>query len=253
MSNMAKDGSGDIGLLGQTASFHTTSWKMVLQAGQPDCAEAKAALELLCRIYWKPLCVFAQARGWPLHDAQDATQGFFKRLLSNSGIARADPAKGKFRTYLLSSFKHFLGAEWQRNNAQKRGGNVSFVSFDEMAEADSTLGDAARSENPDALYERQYATALIEATLQRLESEHQSADKSAKFAAMKPLMTCGDDKVPAAELGAKLRMTEGAVRVALFRLRRRYQEIFREEVLRTLQDPADLEEEVRHVRRVLSS
>ena len=253
MSNAAKDGSGDNDRIGQTASFHTTSWKMVLQAGQPDCAEAKAALELLCRIYWKPLCVFAQARGWPLHDAQDATQGFFKRLLSNSGIARADPAKGKFRTYLLSSFKHFLAEEWQRNNAQKRGGNVSFVSYDEMAGADSTLSEAARSENPDALFERQYATALIEASLQRLEYEHQSADKSAKFAALKPLMTCGDDKVPAAELGAQLGVSEGAARVAVYRLRRRYWEILQQEVLRTVEEPADVEEELRHIRRVLSS
>jgi RNA polymerase sigma-70 factor (ECF subfamily) len=227
---------------------------MVLQAGQPDSSEAGAALELLCRIYWKPLFVFAHAQGRSHHDAEDATQGFFERLLlDKSGISKADPNRGKFRTFLLASFKHFLVQEWRRNNAQKRGGNVAFVSLEEIAELDSTLPHAAQSESPETVYERRYAIALFETALQRLESEHQSADKSAKFAALKPFITCENDKVPAAELGAKLGLTEGAARVAVYRIRCRFWEILQQEVLRTLQDPADLEEELRHIWRVLSS
>ena len=253
MSNEAKEDSLCLSQIGQTASFHTTSWKMVLQAGQPDTAEAGAALELLCRIYWKPLFVFARARGRSPHDAEDATQGFFEHLLRHFAIAQADPKKGKFRNFLLASFKHFLDKEWNRNMAQKRGGQFTFVSLDEFTGADSPLPNAAQSESPESLYERQYAIALFETVLQRLESEHRSADKSAKFAALKPFITCENDKVPAARLGEQLGVSEGTARVAVYRLRRRYWEILQQEVLRTVEEPADVEEELRHIRRVLSS
>jgi DNA-directed RNA polymerase specialized sigma24 family protein len=253
MSNEAKEDSRCLNQIGQTASFHTTSWKMVLKAGQPDSAEAGPALELLCRIYWKPLFVFARAKGRSPHDAEDATQGFFEHLLSNFAIAHADPKKGKFRNFLLASFKHFLDQEWNRNKAQKRGGLFTFVSLDEFTGADSLLPDTARSESPESLYERRYAIALFETVLQRLESEHRSADQSAKFAALKPFITCENDKVPAAVLGAQLGVSEGTARVAVYRLRRRYWEILQQEVLRTVEEPADVEEELRHIRRVLSS
>lgn len=253
MSDAAKEDSQCFSQIGQTASFHTTSWELVLQAGQSDTAEAGAALELLCRIYWKPLFVFARARGRSPHDAEDDTQGFFEHLLSNFGIARADPKKGKFRNFLLASFKHFLEQEWHRNKAQKRGGHFTFVSIDEFAEADSALPNAALGETPESLYERRYAIALFETVLQRLESEHRSADKSAKFMALKPFITCENDKVPAAQLAAKLGVSEGTARVAVYRLRRRYWEILQQEVLRTVEDPVDVAEELRHIRHVLTS
>jgi DNA-directed RNA polymerase specialized sigma24 family protein len=240
---------------GATASFTTTHWSVVLQAGGVHSPESMVALERLCRTYWYPLYVFARRMGRTHDDAKDATQGFFEHLLAKEKviITRADPARGKFRTVLLTSFKHFLGQEWLRAGAQKRGGGVSFVSLNESSAEERYLHDAAHNLSPDLLYERRYAIRLLETVMERLQSEYEADGKGREFAAMKPYLTGDQGTSSYAELGAKLGLKEGTARVAAHRVRQRFHEIFRTEVAQTVTNEAEFDEEMRHLRGVLSA
>src|SRR5947199_3215250 len=167
------------------AQFNTTHWSVVLAAGAPDSPQAVEALEKLCRTYWYPLYVYVRRHGHSPEDAQDLTQEFFSHLLEKKNLAKADPDRGKFRTFLLGSFKNFLVNEWKRAGRLKRGGDLKFLSFDADEAEQRYAGEQIDESNPANAYERQWAVALIEQVLSMLRGEYAAAGKAQLFEALK--------------------------------------------------------------------
>lgn len=232
--------------------FRTTHWSVVLQAGRDSSIQSAQALEQLCRTYWYPLYAFARRTGLTPHDAQDATQSFFEHLLEKSMLAKADPQRGRFRSFLLTSFKNQLGLAHRKATAQRRGGGAQIISLDETAAEDCYVREPADAQDPGQLFERRWVLTLIELVLQRLESEYVASGKAAQFAAMKPYLTGDQGRATFAQLATQLGSTEGAARVAVHRLRQRYHELFRTEVAQTVTSAAELEEELRHIAGLFS-
>jgi len=233
--------------------FATTQWSLV-RAARPDAesqTRAGEALEELCRVYWYPLYAFVRSRGYSADDAQDLTQAFFARIIETGGFASADRERGRFRSYLLGAMKHFLANEWHRAQTQKRGGQVRFVDWDELdPEARYAAASEQPSDDPELFFDREWALETIAGALQALREEMTQAGKSEQFDALKGSLD-GDDDAPRAEVAARLNMSEGAVRVALHRLRRRYGELLRAAVAETVSNEADLNEEMRYLVAVL--
>jgi RNA polymerase sigma factor (sigma-70 family) len=241
--------SGD---LPRRPAFITTHWSVVLTAGQSDTTRAQAALEQLCQTYWYPLYAYVRRRGHSVEDAQDSTQEFFARLLAGHWVGDADRAKGRFRTFLLTALNRFLANEWDRSRARKRGGGVLSVPLD-TAVAESRYGaDKKDSLAPDRLYDRQWAMTLLERALSRLEAEHQRLAKSAEFAVLSPALTAERGDIPYSTMSAQLGLSEPAVRMAVHRLRKRFREVFREEIAQTVADPGEVEAEIRHLLAALA-
>jgi RNA polymerase sigma factor (sigma-70 family) len=227
--------------------FETTRWSLVLRAG--DGAEA---LETLCRRYWYPLYAFVRRAGHGEHDAQDLTQAFFARLLEKRWLEDADPNRGRFRTFLLTALKRFLANEWDRERALKRGGAAAVISIDAL-EAETRFQREQPALSDDHLqFDRRWALTLLEETLRRLEAEWGAAGRMAEFLALRGSLTSERGTFDGREAGAALNLNEGAVRVAVHRLRKRFREIFREEIAQTLADPAELDAELRHLVDVLA-
>ncbi|HYV31784.1 MAG TPA: sigma factor [Candidatus Binatia bacterium] len=220
---------------------------MVLAAGDSAAPGAAAALEQLCRTYWHPLYTYVRRQGRPAHDAQDLTQEFFARLLAKDCLRQVQIEKGRFRSFLLAALKHFLANEWDRANAIKRGGRCAFISWDaEEEEAPERMG-APPGWTAERVYERQWALTLLEQVNARLRAECAAAGKREMFEALRPYLS-GEQAAPAyAEVGARLKMSAGAVQVAVHRLRRRYGELLRQEIAQTVSSPAEVDEELRHV------
>lgn len=232
--------------------FLTTHWSVVLAAkdkASPGCSEA---LEVLCRAYWYPLYAFVRGSGYSPHDAQDLTQGFFERLLARDYLRVVDPEKGRFRTFLKMALKRFLVHEWQRDKAAKRGGGQAVLSFDTAMAEERFQAQPAPALGADQLYDRQWAFALLGETTARLEREYAVGDKVSEFKELKPHLTQERGDIPYAQIACELRTTEGAARVAIHRLRKRFRELFREVIAETVSEPAEVEEELRHVIGVLS-
>lgn len=227
--------------------FFTTHWTMVLHAGQGDAPHAQEALAQLCRTYWYPLYAYVRRRGYSPEDAEDLTQGFFARLLELNSLADVRREKGKFRSFLLASLQHFLANEWDRARAAKRGGGQPIVSLDDsQAEARFRL-EPVDEMTADKMFERRWALALLDQVLARLREEHAGADKSALYEALKPTLTGARESAPYAELAGRLGLSEAAVKVAVHRLRRRYRELLREEIARTVAAPEEVDDEIRHL------
>lgn len=225
--------------------FATTRWSIVLAARHENAVESKQALETLCRAYWYPLYAYARRDGRAAHDAQDLTQEFFARLLEKDWLRAAGPENGRFRTFLLVAMKRFLVNEWHKNASQKRGGHITHVPLD-ADEAERRF--AAEPElAADAIFERRWAMTLLEQTLTALEAEFTATGKSADFQALKHCLTTERGSISYAELAAKTGSNEGAARVAVHRLRKRFRELFRENIIATLADGEDVETELRHV------
>jgi RNA polymerase sigma-70 factor (ECF subfamily) len=236
------------------AAFATTHWSLVLAAGHGSSVEALSALEQLARTYQFPVYAEARRRGHDHHAALDLTQGFFAELLAGTFFARADSAKGRFRSYLLTALNHFLADDWRRRTRQIRGGGVASISLD-----DDALGERYRIELQDArdpswVYDRRFALSLLDATLRDLEREFASFGSAPLFQQLQVFLTGEDEDAPAyAELGPRLGLTEGAVKSAVYRLRRRYRELLRVQVSRVVATPEEVEDELRHIFHVLSS
>ena len=211
--------------------------------------DATDALEELCQRYWFPLYAFARRRGHSAADAEDLTQEFFSRLLSKQWLDAVDRQRGKFRTFLLMAMKRFLANEWQHAQRLKRGGGAVPLSLDtEDAEARYARESPHDTADASRIYDRQWALTLLRRTLQRLETE-QSPEK---FTALQTCLTAARGEFDCARAAATLGIQEGAARVAVHRLRKRYREIFREEIAQTIADPSDLEDEVRYLIGVLA-
>lgn len=234
------------------AEFRTTHWSLVLQAGGGS-AQSAAALEKLCRAYWAPLFGFVRRQGHGVHAAQDLTQEFFARLLAGNSLAAVHPAKGRFRSFLLASMKHFLANEWDRARAQKRGGGREIYSLDEACEEDRQGFDPADTASPDKLYERRWAEAVLARVNARLRREYEAAGQAARFDTLKVYLLDGYEPVSYAESAARLGLSESAVKSAIHKLRRRYGEMFRTEIAHTVSRPEEVEEEIHFLLRALSN
>ena len=225
--------------------FATTHWTVVMAAGRGCSREAEVALEELCRTYWFPLYVYVRRQTPTREDAEDLTQAFFARFLEKNYLEKLSSDKGKFRAFLLASLKHFLANEWDRAHTQKRGGGVIPISLDwQNADARYQI-EPVDNLGPDKLYDRAWAITLLQRVLARLRDENASEDKSRLFAELKPFLTVGASAVPYGEAAARLNLTEGAVRVAVHRLRVRYRELLRDEISQTLSDTSETSEEMR--------
>ncbi len=232
--------------------FASTRWTVVLTAGRTDTPRAQEALSRLCEMYWYPLYAYARRRGYSPEDAKDLTQEFFARLLAQNWVARADRLKGRFRSFLLMAMSRFLANEWDKVCTQKRGGQVQLVPL-ALDTAETRYGqEPADASTPEQAFEKQWALTLLEAVLERLRAEYELEDKATLFDSLKPCLIGNREGLPYAELAARLAMTDGAVRVAVCRLRERYRERLKEEIAHTIASPAEVDAEVRHLFRVLA-
>jgi len=232
--------------------FATTQWSLVLAArpGEASEASARRALEELCRAYWYPLYAFVRYRGYSADEAQDLTQSFFTRVIQAGGFASADPERGRFRSYLLGAMKHFLANEWQRAQTRKRGGQVRFVEWDALGPEARYAATSRRSEDPEQLFDREWALSTVAGALQALRAEMAQSGKGELFQALKGTLT-GEDDSPREELAARLDMSEGAVKVAVHRLRRRYRDLLQAAIAETVTSEAERDDEMRHLVTVL--
>lgn len=230
------------------SSFPTTQWSVVLHAGEGADTQAQAALEDLCRRYWYPLYVFVRRQGRTHHEAEDCTQEFLSRLLATDGIARAQPERGRFRTFLLSALRNFLTNEWHRTQAAKRGGGELPLSLDgQEADRRFVQEPADSGLTPEQAFDRAWAHDMIEAAVAALRTEYEKGGRGALFRALTPLLWSQNHPESFAQLAARLDMKEQAFTVALHRLRRRIGERLRATIAETLANPADIDAELRHL------
>jgi DNA-directed RNA polymerase specialized sigma24 family protein len=234
------------------ALFATTHWSVVLAAGQGDSPQAAEALERLCRTYWYPLYAYVRQRGYAPEDAQDLTQGFFARILRQKYVGKAQAERGKFRWFLLTSFRHFLANEWDRAKAEKRGGDAQFIPIDQ-AEAEGRYRLELRHElTAENVYERTWALTVIEGVRARLKQEYVTAGKAQRFEVVDQFLPGEDGEMTQAEAALRLDLSAGGFRAEVHRLRRRYGELLRAEIAHTVADPGEIDPELRHLIEVLS-
>jgi len=231
-------------------AFTTTHWSVVLQA-QGESPAAKAALEKLCRTYWKPLYAFVRRQGVGPEEAEDLTQGFFALLLERRDLDAVRKEKGRLRSYLLTSLKHFLASEQRRAMAAKRGKGQQLVRLEELSANERVEMEVASPLSADQLYERRWALTLMEQVLKRLRDEYRTAGNATLFDSLKQSLPDEPGAPSRAEIAARLGMTENAIRQAFHRFRHRYQELLREEIAHTVAIASDIEDELRYLISVL--
>jgi len=227
--------------------FATTHWSLVVTATSDDASQthARQALEELCRAYWYPLYAFVRNRGYSSSDAQDLTQSFLVRFIETGGFASAEPGRGRFRSYLLGSMKHFLANEWHRGQAQKRGGGVTFLELDALEPEGRYALEPSQSPEPDTVFDREWAQESVARAMEKLRSESETAGKGELFEALEGSLT--GEEPARSETASRLGMTEGAVKVAVHRLRQRYRDLLRAEIAETVSDSAEIEDEMRYL------
>ncbi len=233
-------------------SFQTTHWTVVLLAGRGGSAEAADALEKLCRGYWYPLYTYIRRRGYEVAEAQDLTQDFFARMLAKDWLARAEPARGRFRCFLLASLNHFLANEWHRSQCQKRGGGNRVISLDDTAEL-RYGSQPATQETPEKAYERQWALTLFEHALQSLRMEFARSGDEQRYELLKDFLWQHGEGAEYRRVGEQLHLSLSAVSSLVYRMRQRYQELVRQEVAHTVTSPSEVEEELRSLVAALSA
>jgi RNA polymerase sigma factor (sigma-70 family) len=218
-----------------------------VSAGCGGGSQSGRDLARLCEDYWFPLYAFVRRSGYEAADAEDLTQEFFARLLEKQCLAAADPQRGKFRCFLLAALKHFLANEWNRAHAQKRGGRQGVMSIDFQAAEDRYRLQAADTLTPERLYERRWALTLLEHVLGQLREEMAREGNSALFDQLKELLTGQSGSRSYAEIANELSTTEGAIKMAVHRLRRRYRTLLKAQIAQTVAGPEDWEDELRHL------
>jgi RNA polymerase sigma factor (sigma-70 family) len=231
-------------------AFTTTHWSVVLEA-QGQSPAAQEALEKLCRTYWRPVYSFIRRQGAGPEEAEDLTQGFFALLLERRDFDAVRKEKGRLRSYLLTSLKHFLASEQRRAMAIKRGKGQRLVPLEELSAKERIAMEPADHLSADRLYERRWASTLTGQVLRRLREEYRTAGNAALFDWLKQLLADEPGAPSRAEIAARLGMTENAVWQALHRLRRRYQVLLREEISHTVAIASDIEDELRYLISVL--
>jgi RNA polymerase sigma factor (sigma-70 family) len=232
------------------SQFPTTRWTLVVAAGDPRRTEARSALISLCEKYWYPLYAYLRRRGYPADQAQDLTQDFFVRVLEGRYLDRANPEKGRFRSFLLTSLKFFVADEEDRQAAHKRGGGrvvpLEFSSGEERYQR-----EPAHDETPERIFERRWALSVLDRVVEKLRAEFVHHGRPDHFDRLKVFLL-GQSDAPYAALAREMNTSEGALKVAIHRLRKRYRELFRQEIADTVADPAEVESELRYLATVLT-
>ena len=236
------------------AVFVTTRWTVVLSAGRKSSPQSDRALGELCQTYWYPLYAYVRRQGHTREDAEDLVQAFFARFLEKNYLEGLSAERGKFRGFLLASLKHFLANEWDKSQRQKRGGGAQHLSLDwQSADERYHLDPPDTASPPDRVFDCEWALALLERVIGRLRDESAAAGKTPLFERAKGYLMVGEAVIPYAQAAEELQMDEGAVRVAVHRLRKRYRELLRDEIAQTLSDPAQVAEDLRSLQAALAS
>jgi RNA polymerase sigma-70 factor (ECF subfamily) len=236
---------------GGAAAFATTHWSLVLRAGQDSGSGSDAALEQLCRAYWYPLYAFVRRAGHSPHDAEDLTQAFFAYLLEKRLVAKADSETGRFRSFLIGAFRNFLANEWRHRHAQKRNA-AQTVPLETGAVEDRYTQEPADTADPLVLFEKAWAVAVLDQAMAQLASEHTAAGKERLFRELQVFLQGDRGPRTYAAIGTDLGLSEGAVKVAVHRMRLRYRELLRATVANTVADPLEVDAELRHLLHVLN-
>jgi RNA polymerase sigma-70 factor (ECF subfamily) len=232
--------------------FVTTRWTVVLAAGRNDTPNARAALAELCQMYWYPLYAYVRRKGYAPHDADDLTQGFFTWLLEKDTLAAADPARGRFRSFLLTRLNHFLADEWDRLKAQKRGGGQRLIPLEGGTAETRYQIEPVDARSPDKLFEYRWAMTLLEHVVERLHQEYEKDGKATLFDELKGCLSQARAAVSYGAAAERVGLSEGALRVAAHRLRQRYRELLRAEIADTVSGPEEVEDELRYLFSVLA-
>ena len=233
-----------------SSQFPTTRWSLVVAAGDPHRKDAQSALVSLCEKYWYPLYAYLRRRGYPSHQAQDLTQEFFIRVLEGRYLDRADPEKGRFRSFILTSLKFFVADEEDRHRAHKRGGGM-VVPLEFSSGEERYQREPAHDETPERIFERRWALSLLDRVVEKLRQEFVQHGRPEHFERLKVFLL-GQSDAPYAALAQEMNTCEGALKVAIHRLRKRYRELFRQEIADTVADPVEVESELRYLASVLT-
>jgi RNA polymerase sigma factor (sigma-70 family) len=236
---------------GQAREFNTTHWSVVLQAADAHSPLADSAMEQLCRHYWYPLYVYARRLGRSAHDAQDLTQDFFARLIERKSLGLADPQRGRFRTFLLSSFKNFMASEWKKAQAKKRGNGQVLFSLDVQDSEQRYACDAVENSTPEHAFAKRWAATLLELVMSQLRRKYSTNGKTNLFEILQCHIWSDPAEVRYAAFTSELGMSEGAARVAMCRLREDFRSMLRAEVASTVETDAEVDEELRYLISVL--
>jgi RNA polymerase sigma factor (sigma-70 family) len=235
------------------AAFIPTRWSVVMTAGRTDTTAAQGALAHLCQFYWYPLYAYVRRRGHSAEDAQDLTQEFFARFLQRGWVSRADQARGRFRSFLLSALNHFLSDEWDKARAKKRGAGVPALPLP-FDTAETRYGrEPADPDTPERLFERRWALTILDKVLQRLRTQYEEANKAETFAALYPALVGDREALPYADLAGRMGLSESAVKSAVHRLRQVYRQLLRDEIAQTVGGAEEVDDELRHLFAVLST
>lgn len=235
----------------QPSYFATTRWTVVVAAGRRSSPQSDLALAELCQSYWYPLYSFIRRQGHSKEEAEDLVQAFFERFLARNYLEGLAAERGRFRSFLLASLKHFLANEWDKSQRQKRGGGVVHLSLDWESADERFRLDPPDPSSPDSAYDRAWALALLERVVTRLRDECVADGRAEVFEQTRGYLMLGEAAIPYAEAAARLGFEEGGVRTAVHRLRKRYRELLREELAQTLVEPAQVQEEMRSLRAAL--
>jgi RNA polymerase sigma factor (sigma-70 family) len=240
-------------------AFATTRWSLILSGADSKAAgkETRAALAELCRIYWRPIFAFISRRGYSAEDAEDLTQDFFVMILEGDWLQHADPSRGRFRSLLLKSLQNFLNDAADKTYARKRGGDVSFVSWDAwMAEAPSQLSISTETLNSwpaERLFDVRWAATVVERALRRLREECERKGRLRVFDVLSAYLTAERDDVSCVNLAKTLGVPQATVKKLLYHMRQRYRWLLRDEVAHTVENPADVEDELRYLCSALAA
>jgi RNA polymerase sigma factor (sigma-70 family) len=236
----------------QKVYFATTHWTVVLMAGRGDTPCAHKALERLCRIYWFPLYAYVRRNGYSSEDAKDLTQGFFARLIERQTLAHAEPNRGRFRSFMLGAMNHFLADEQAKRQTLKRGGGHIIFSLDWAAAEERFDLEPMDAASPDKIFDKQWATALLTAALNQLAGEYRRDGKAELFETIKLTLNGTRESQPYSALASSLRIKEGAVKVAVHRLRQRFRALLQKQIENTVASQKEAEEEMRYLFEVLA-
>ena len=251
MSSDANKQSDSSEFAKRSQRFATTSWSMVIEAGQ-NSTEQQAALSQLCEIYWYPLYAYARRRGHSVEESEDLTQAFFAELLEKDRLALADQTRGRFRTFLLAALDNFLKNDWRGKQTQKRGGDFKQVSLDFNDAESRYQREPEQTSTAEKLFERNWAITVLNQVLDAVRQQYVESGKGQLFESLKGNIT-GDSSLPYAETSEQLNMKPGAVKVAVHRMRERYGQQLRLQIARTVESPEQVDEELRELFKALSA
>jgi RNA polymerase sigma factor (sigma-70 family) len=234
-----------------SVGFPNTRWSLVLAAGNCESIDSSEALETICRAYWYPLYAYARRCGLAAHDAQDVTQAFFAELLEKRWLADAERERGRLRTFLIVALKNFMAKEWRRAAAKRRGGRATHLPLDTSFAESRFAAESGAGRGVDETYDRQWALTLLELALSRLQAEFERSGRAAEFEILKGCLMAARGAIDYEMIASQLQTSEGAARVAVHRLRKRFREVYREEIAQTVAEGADLQDELRHLAAAL--